>query len=116
MTPRTRGTTPPSAAHTIGDLAEAARRSGDPQGIGVFLHEMETAAGQTSSPSLHAGLGYARAVLATGADAGTLFGAALNSSISGARSCGPGCSLPLESGFISRGRTQLRSRAAARRL
>jgi len=67
---------------TVGDLAEAARRSGDPGGIRVVMDEMETAAGQTPSPLLHAGLRYARALLADDADAGPLFEAALESDMS----------------------------------
>ena len=56
---------------TIGDLAEAARRSGDPDGIArTWWTEMETAAGQTPSPLLHAGLRYARALLADDARPG----------------------------------------------
>jgi len=67
---------------TIGDLAEAARRSGDPGGIRAFMDEMETAAEQTPSPLLHAGLRYARALLANDADAGPLFETALGSDMS----------------------------------
>jgi DNA-binding CsgD family transcriptional regulator len=67
---------------TIGDLAEAARRSGDPGAIRVFMDEMETAARQTPSPLLHAGLRYARALLADGTDAGALFETALESDMS----------------------------------
>ncbi len=67
---------------TVGDLAEAARRSGDPESIRVFVDEMETAALQTPSPALHAGLRYARALLAKGAGTGALFDAALQSDMS----------------------------------
>jgi len=67
---------------TIGDLADAARRSGDPEGISVLVDEMETAAGQTPSPLLHAGLRYARALLAKEAEAGALFETALRSDLS----------------------------------
>ena len=67
---------------TIGDLAEAALRSGDPDGIGEFVQEMEAAARQTTSPSLHAGLRYARALLATDAEADTLFQRALQPDMS----------------------------------
>jgi DNA-binding CsgD family transcriptional regulator len=67
---------------TIGDLAEAARRSGDPGGIRVFMDEMEAAARQAPSPLLHAGLRYARALLADDADAGLLFETALDSGMS----------------------------------
>ena len=67
---------------TVADLAEAARRCGDPAGIGAIVNEMEAAAGQTPSPLLHAGLRYARALLAEGAQAGVLFEAALRSDLS----------------------------------
>jgi DNA-binding CsgD family transcriptional regulator len=67
---------------TVGDLAEAARHSGDPDGIGPIMQAMEAAARQTPSPSLHAGLRYARALLAPGAEAGALFEAALRSDMS----------------------------------
>jgi DNA-binding NarL/FixJ family response regulator len=63
--------------YTIGDLAEAALRSGDLQAIGVFMQEMETAARQTPSPSLHGGLRYARALVAAGSEAEGLFDDAL---------------------------------------
>jgi DNA-binding NarL/FixJ family response regulator len=49
----------------------------------VFMHDMEAAARQTPSPSLHAGLRYARALLAEDAEAETLFTAALQSDMSG---------------------------------
>jgi DNA-binding CsgD family transcriptional regulator/tetratricopeptide (TPR) repeat protein len=65
--------------HTVGDLAEAALRSGSPPGIGDFLQEMETAARQTPSPSLHAGLRYARALLGADGRADELFRSALQS-------------------------------------
>jgi DNA-binding CsgD family transcriptional regulator len=68
--------------YTIGDLAEAARGSGDRQGIGAVVQEMEIAARQTPSPSLHGGLRYARALLASGIDADGLFQAALQSGMS----------------------------------
>jgi DNA-binding CsgD family transcriptional regulator len=68
--------------YTVADLAEAARRCGDPAGIGAIVNEMEAAAGQTPSPLLHAGLRYARALLAEGAQAGVLFEAALSSDLS----------------------------------
>jgi DNA-binding CsgD family transcriptional regulator len=65
--------------YTVGDLAEAAVRSGHRSGIGAFVQEMETVAGQTPSPSLHAGLRYARALLAAGGQADGLFTSALQS-------------------------------------
>ncbi len=68
--------------YTIGDLAEAAVRSGNLQGIGVFLQQMEAAARQTPSPSLHGGLRYARALLASDDQADGLFRTALQSGIS----------------------------------
>jgi len=67
---------------TVGDLADAARRSGDPESISVLVDEMENAARQTSSPLLHAGLRCARAMLAKEADAGALFETALRSDLS----------------------------------
>jgi DNA-binding CsgD family transcriptional regulator len=68
--------------YTIGDLAETAVRSGNPVGMGLYVQQMETAARQTPSPALHAGLRYARALLAQAADAGTLFEDALRSELS----------------------------------
>ena len=67
---------------TVADLADAARRSGDPDSIRELVEEMETAAGLTPSPLLHAGLRYARALLADDADAGALFETALRSDLS----------------------------------
>ena len=67
---------------TVADLADAARRSGDPDSIRELMEEMETAAGLTPSPLLHAGLRYARALLADDADAGALFETALQSDLS----------------------------------
>lgn len=64
---------------TVGDLADAARHSGDPGAARVFVGQLEAAARQTPSPLLHAGLRYARALLAADADAGELFEAALQS-------------------------------------
>ena len=68
---------------TIGDLAEAALRVGDPRSIGDYMQEMEAAAWQTPSPSLHAGLRYARALLATGPEAQALFEDAMRSGLNG---------------------------------
>ncbi len=67
---------------TVADLADAARRSGDPDGIGAIADEMEAAARQTPSPLLHAGLRYARALLAEDHCAGALFETALQSDMS----------------------------------
>ena len=47
------------------------------------MQEMEAAAQQTPSPSLHAGLRYACALLATGPEAKTLFEAAVQSGLNG---------------------------------
>jgi DNA-binding CsgD family transcriptional regulator len=63
--------------YTVGDLAEAALRGGEVASIGRFLQEMETAGQQTTSPSLQAGLRYARALVADDASAPRLFDAAL---------------------------------------
>lgn len=68
--------------YMIGDLAEAAVRSGDTAAIDVCMQQMETAALQTSSPSLHSGLRYARALLAPANRAGPLFEDALHSDLS----------------------------------
>src|SRR6516165_7755893 len=68
---------------TIGDLAEAASGAGAAQSIGGYMQEMEAAARQTPSPSLQAGLRYARALLATGPEAKTLFEAAVQSGLNG---------------------------------
>jgi DNA-binding CsgD family transcriptional regulator len=68
---------------TIGDLAEAASGAGDPRSIGGYMREMEAAARQSPSPSLQAGLRYARALLATGPDVGALFEDAVQSGLNG---------------------------------
>ena len=67
--------------YTVGDLAEAALRGGEVASIGGFLREMETAGQRTTSPSLQAGLRYARALLADDASAPSLFDAALRSGL-----------------------------------
>jgi DNA-binding NarL/FixJ family response regulator len=69
--------------YTIGDLAEAAVRADDPQSIDGYMQEMEAAVRQTPSPSLQAGLRYARVLLATGPEARTLFEDAMQSGLSG---------------------------------
>jgi ATP/maltotriose-dependent transcriptional regulator MalT len=68
--------------YAVGDLAEAAVRSGAADGISELMQEMEAAARQTSSPALHAGLRYARALLAETTEAAALFDAALQSDMS----------------------------------
>jgi DNA-binding CsgD family transcriptional regulator/tetratricopeptide (TPR) repeat protein len=67
---------------TIGDLAEAAVHGGDPEGIRVIMAEMEAQARRTTSPSLHASLRYARAMVASDEQARMLFDAALRSDMS----------------------------------
>jgi DNA-binding CsgD family transcriptional regulator len=62
---------------TIGDLAEAAVRSGDAESIRVYMQGIEAAALRTTSPWLHGGLRYARALLADQVVAGALFDDAL---------------------------------------
>jgi ATP/maltotriose-dependent transcriptional regulator MalT len=68
---------------TIGDLAEAASGAGDPQSIAGYMQEMEAAARQTPSPSLQAGLRYARALLAIGPEARPRFEDAMQSGMNG---------------------------------
>ena len=65
--------------YTVGDLAEAALRGGEVASIGGLLREMETAGRRTTSPSLQAGLRYARALVADDSSAPGLFDAALRS-------------------------------------
>jgi DNA-binding NarL/FixJ family response regulator len=67
---------------TIGDLAEAAVRSGDAGAIDAIMAEMEAAARRTTAPALHASLRYARALLASDDQADALFDAALRSDMS----------------------------------
>ena len=59
------------------DLAEAASRTGQAAAVAARIAELETLAERGRDPLLLAGLSYARAVLATGDDAGPLFRAAL---------------------------------------
>jgi ATP/maltotriose-dependent transcriptional regulator MalT len=54
--------------YAVGDLAEAAVHSGQGEAIRAIVEEMETLAQKTPSPSLHAGLRHARALLADGGD------------------------------------------------
>jgi DNA-binding CsgD family transcriptional regulator len=69
--------------HTITDLADAASRSENPGDAAAVLAQMETAAATTTSPSLHDGLRFARAVLARQEEAEELFRAALAVDLSG---------------------------------
>jgi DNA-binding CsgD family transcriptional regulator/tetratricopeptide (TPR) repeat protein len=65
--------------YTVGDLAEAAQRSGEVASIGGFMRELEAVGQQTASPSVQAGLRHARALLADDAAAPGQFDAALRS-------------------------------------
>ncbi|MET7395007.1 AAA family ATPase [Dactylosporangium sp. NPDC005572] len=64
------------------DLVEAAAHSGHRDEVAEIVSELEVAGRQTSSPALHAGLRYARAVLADDAGAEALFRAALGAETS----------------------------------
>jgi DNA-binding CsgD family transcriptional regulator len=63
--------------YAVGDLAEAAARSGQHDAVRGLVEEMEAVGRKTPSPSLHAGLRHARALLADDADAERCFEAAL---------------------------------------
>jgi DNA-binding CsgD family transcriptional regulator len=67
--------------NAIGDLAEAAAYSEHRQAIGTVVMELETLAQKSPSPSLHAGLRYARALLAADDHAEVLFEAALRADL-----------------------------------
>jgi len=62
--------------HAVGDLAEAAVRSGQADAVRGVLAEMTAVGRRTSSPSLHHGLRYAHALLADDAEAQPLWEAA----------------------------------------
>ena len=64
------------------DLVEAAVHSGQRDAVIEVVSELEVAGRRTSSPALHAGLRYARAVLADDAAAEALFREALNAETS----------------------------------
>ncbi|MEV0465386.1 AAA family ATPase [Nocardia tengchongensis] len=64
------------------ELAEAAVRSGRGDAMAELLSELEPVAASTSSPALHNGMRYARAVLA-GDSAAELFAAALEADLTG---------------------------------
>jgi DNA-binding CsgD family transcriptional regulator len=66
----------------VGDLVEAALRSGRADEVAGVVAEMEAAGRRTPSPSLHLNLRYARALLAGPADAEELFRAALSTDLS----------------------------------
>ncbi|MEV5541701.1 AAA family ATPase [Saccharopolyspora shandongensis] len=64
-------------AYFVAELAEAAVRAGQTEAMRDILRELEPLAVSTSSPALHIGLRYARAVLAANDEAEELFTAAL---------------------------------------
>src|SRR4029453_9712301 len=67
--------------YAVGDLAEAAVRGGHREAAVGVISEMESVARITPSPALHAGLRYARALLAADADAEAMFGEALRAEL-----------------------------------
>ena len=67
---------------TVGDFAEAARRSGDGVCLAASSISSMTTRMRSGSPLLHAGLRYARALVADDAHAGALFETALASDMS----------------------------------
>jgi DNA-binding CsgD family transcriptional regulator len=69
--------------YAIAELAEAAVRTGQADAMREILRELETFAPTTSSPALHIGLRYVRAVLAQGGEAEELFRAALGADLTG---------------------------------
>ena len=62
--------------YAVGDLAEAAVRSGHQEDIRAVIAEMESLGTRTPSPALHAGLRHARALLADDVAAEALYAAA----------------------------------------
>ncbi|WP_433007315.1 AAA family ATPase [Kribbella sp. CA-294648] len=69
--------------YVIAELAEAAIRCGQEDAVRKIVRELEKDAQQTSSPALHTGLRYVRAVLASDDKAEKLFGAALAADLTG---------------------------------
>jgi DNA-binding CsgD family transcriptional regulator len=67
--------------YAIGELADAAIHCGQNDAIRDIVQEMETVAVKTSSPSLHAGLRLARALLAGDTEAEPLFEAACDADL-----------------------------------
>ncbi|MEV6495503.1 LuxR family transcriptional regulator, partial [Actinoplanes sp. NPDC051633] len=63
--------------HAVGDLVEAAVRSGQPDAVTGVVAEMTAVARRTPAPSLHTGLRHARALLAGEGEAQPLFEATL---------------------------------------
>jgi DNA-binding CsgD family transcriptional regulator len=69
--------------YAVAELAEAAVRSGQAEAIRDVMEGLERRAATTSSPALHAGLRYARAVLAEDDKAEELFEVALSADLTG---------------------------------
>jgi DNA-binding CsgD family transcriptional regulator len=65
--------------YAVGDLVEAAVRSGQTDAVPGLMAEMTAVGRRTPSPALHTGLRYARALLADNGQAHSLFEAALRS-------------------------------------
>jgi DNA-binding NarL/FixJ family response regulator len=63
----------------IADVAEAALHSDQPDAARAYVAQMDAVAAQTASPALHAGVSYARALVADKADAERALEAALAS-------------------------------------
>ncbi|MBF6132099.1 AAA family ATPase [Nocardia otitidiscaviarum] len=80
--PREPSYSPALRACFLTELAEAAVRSGRTDAATELLRELEPVAESTSSPALHIGIRYARAVLA-GDSADVLFNAALETDLTG---------------------------------
>jgi DNA-binding CsgD family transcriptional regulator len=70
-------------AYCVAELTEAAVRAGQADEMRAILGELELLGASTSSPALHIGLRYARAVLAPGEAAEELFAAALRADLTG---------------------------------
>ncbi|GAA3078701.1 ATP-binding protein [Streptosporangium carneum] len=70
-------------AYCLAELTEAAVRAGQTAAMRDILRELEPQAASTSSPALHIGLRYARAVLARNEEAEELFTAALRADLTG---------------------------------
>ncbi|MFC6023458.1 AAA family ATPase [Plantactinospora solaniradicis] len=69
--------------YAVAELAEAAVRSGRTEAIWDVMEGLEAVAATTKSPALHAGLRYARAVLADDDKAEELFEVALSADLTG---------------------------------
>jgi DNA-binding CsgD family transcriptional regulator len=65
----------------VGDVVEAAVRSGQPDAVSGLVAEMTAVARRTPSPALHTGLRYAGALLTDDSEAGPLFEATLRADL-----------------------------------